>query len=52
VRRELAIVIPVLFVAVGATELLLTHSPFHFEMVVLEAAIQQILQVELIIACH
>jgi hypothetical protein len=30
----------------------LTHSPFYFEMVLLEAAIQQILQMELIIACH
>jgi len=29
----------------------LTHPPFNFEMVVLEAAIQQILQVELIVSC-
>jgi hypothetical protein len=28
-----------------------THSPRYFEMVVLEAAIQQIIQMELIIAC-
>jgi len=29
----------------------LTYPPFNFEMVVLEAAIQQILQVELIVSC-
>jgi hypothetical protein len=44
-------VIPVLLVAVGAMERAPTHSPFYCEMVVLEAAIQQILQLELIIAC-